>query len=82
MPREGFRILSVDQDFQSLNAGHIRAQRLRDGIHGQLFAENSGRSSGLHFIREIGDARAVRLNVERQAAWRPRAACGAPAPEP
>ena len=66
MPREGIRFLPVDQNFQLPNSSHVCPQRLRDGIHGELFAENSRRSSGRKLIGKIRDGCSIRLNVESQ----------------
>ena len=66
MPRESVRFLSVDQYFQLPNSSHICAQRLRDGIHSELFAENSRRGSRREFVGKIRDGCSVRLNIESQ----------------
>ena len=66
MSCEGVRFLPVDQNFQLSNSGHICAQRLRDGIHGELFAQNSGRSSRRQLVGKIRDGGSIRLNVESQ----------------
>ncbi len=66
MPCEGVRFLPVDQNFQLADSGHICAQRLRNGVHGKLFAQNSGRGSRRQLVGKISDAGSIRLNVKSQ----------------
>src|ERR1700733_11502049 len=66
MSGKSIRFLPMDENFQSLYGVHVGAESLGDGIDGDLFAQNSQWSFQREFIREIGDGRAVRLEIERQ----------------
>ncbi len=66
MPGECIHLLPMNKYFQLSNHIHVGAERPRDGVYRQLFALNSGRSLRRQRIRKIRDARAIRLQVERQ----------------
>ena len=66
MSRESFLFLPVDEDLQLLNSSHVRAQRLRDGIHGELFTEDSRRGTGRKLVGKIRNGCSIGLNVESQ----------------
>ena len=66
MSGESVRLLAMNKYFQLSNHIHVCAERPHDRVDRQLFTLNSGRSLRRERIRKIRDARAIRLQVERQ----------------
>src|SRR6476660_1811617 len=64
MAGEGVHLLAVNQNFQAAHLRYVGFEGARDGIDGELLAQNSGGSGSGERFGKVGDGSSIRQKIE------------------